>query len=78
MPSTWSPGKDYKVISFQGEPERIAALVNGDIKAALISVPHVPQALDAGMKVLLRTGDYIPRAGGAIWTMKPYRRRAPR
>ena len=24
-------GKDYKVISFQGEPERIAALVNGDI-----------------------------------------------
>ena len=26
-------GKDYKVISFQGEPERIAALVNGDIQA---------------------------------------------
>ena len=24
-------GKDYKVISFQGEPERIAALINGDI-----------------------------------------------
>jgi NitT/TauT family transport system substrate-binding protein len=67
-----SPGKDYKVISFQGEAERIAALVNGDIKAALISVPHVPRALDAGMKVLLRTGDYIPRAGGAIWTMKPW------
>ena len=36
-------GKDYKVISFQGEPERIAALVNGDIEAALISVPHAPQ-----------------------------------
>jgi NitT/TauT family transport system substrate-binding protein len=65
-------GKDYKVISFQGEQERIAALINGDIKAALISVPHVPRALSAGMKVLLRTGDYIPRAGGAIWTMKPY------
>ena len=26
-------GRDYKVISFQGEPERIAALVNGDIDA---------------------------------------------
>ena len=30
-------GKDYKVISFQGETERIAALVNNDIEAALIS-----------------------------------------
>jgi ABC-type nitrate/sulfonate/bicarbonate transport system substrate-binding protein len=63
-------GKDYKVISFQGEPERIAALVNGDIAAALISVPHAPRALNAGMKVLLRTGDYISRAGGTIWTRK--------
>jgi NitT/TauT family transport system substrate-binding protein len=65
-------GKDYKVISFQGEQERIAALINGDIKAALISVPHVPRAMTAGTKVLLRTGDYIPRAGGSVWTMKPY------
>ncbi len=63
-------GKDYKVISFQGEPERIAALVNGDIAAALISVPHAPRALNAGMKVLLRTGDYISRAGGTMWTRK--------
>ena len=31
-------GKDYKVISFQGEPERIAALINGDIQGALVSV----------------------------------------
>ena len=57
-------GKDYKVISFQGEAERMAALINGDIQAALVSVPSVPRALDAGLKVLLRTGDYIPRAGG--------------
>ena len=71
-------GKDYKVISFQGEPERIAALVNGDIQAALISVPHAPRALGAGMKILLRTGDYIQRAGGTMWTMKAYRRRASR
>ena len=27
-------GKDYKVISFQGEPERIAALINNDIQGA--------------------------------------------
>ena len=63
-------GKDYKVISFQDEAARIAALVNGDIQGALISAPRVPQAMKAGLKVLLRTGDYIPRAGGTIWTMK--------
>jgi NitT/TauT family transport system substrate-binding protein len=64
--------KDYKVISFPGEPERIAALVNGDIQAALISVPHAPKAINAGMKILLRTGDYIQRAGGTFWTRKAY------
>ncbi len=63
-------GKDYKVISFQGETERIAALINGDIVAALISVPHAPKALNAGMKILLRTGDHIQRAGGTYWTRK--------
>jgi ABC-type nitrate/sulfonate/bicarbonate transport system substrate-binding protein len=64
--------KDYKVISFQGETERIAALVNGDIQAALISVPHAPKALNAGMKILVRTGDYIQRAGGSLWARKAY------
>jgi NitT/TauT family transport system substrate-binding protein len=65
-------GKDYKVISFQGETERIAALVNGDIDAALISVPHAPKAVNAGMKILVRTGDHIQRAGGALWARKAY------
>jgi NitT/TauT family transport system substrate-binding protein len=65
-------GKDYKVISFQGEAERVAALVNGDIDAALLSVPHVPKALNAGMKVLVRTGDYIQRAGGTLWARKAF------
>jgi NitT/TauT family transport system substrate-binding protein len=65
-------GKDYKVISFQAEPERIAALINGDIQAALLSAPHAAKAEGAGMKVLLRTGDYMPRAGGAIWARKSF------
>jgi len=65
-------GKDYKVISFQGETERIAALINGDIQGALISVPHAPKALNAGMKILIRTGDYIQRAGGSLWARKAY------
>ncbi len=29
-------------------------------------------ALGAGMKVLIRTGDYIQRAGGSMWTMKSF------
>jgi len=70
-------GKDYKVISFQGEAERIAALVNGDIQGALISAPRVPQAMKVGLKVLLRTGDYLPRAGGTFWTMRPYAEKNP-
>jgi NitT/TauT family transport system substrate-binding protein len=65
-------GKDYKVISFQGEPERVAAMINGDVDAALVSVPHVPRALAAGMKVLVRCGDYIQRAGGTFWAPKDF------
>jgi ABC-type nitrate/sulfonate/bicarbonate transport system substrate-binding protein len=65
-------GKDYKVISFQGEADRIGALVNGDIAGALISVPHAAKAVGAGMKVLLRTGDYIARAGGSFWAKKEF------
>jgi NitT/TauT family transport system substrate-binding protein len=66
------PGKDYKVISFPGEPERIAALINGDIQGALLSVPSAPRVVGAGMKILIRTGDYIQRAGGTLWTTKAY------
>jgi NitT/TauT family transport system substrate-binding protein len=65
-------GKDYKVISFQGEADRIAALINGDIQGALLSVPHAVKAVGAGMKVLVRIGDHIPRAGGSIWAMEKF------
>jgi NitT/TauT family transport system substrate-binding protein len=65
-------GRDYKVISFQGEPERIAAMVNDDIQGASLSVPHAVVAAKTGLKVLLRTGDYIPRAGGTIWCMQSF------
>jgi ABC-type nitrate/sulfonate/bicarbonate transport system substrate-binding protein len=63
-------GRDYKVISFQGEPERIAAMVNNDIQGALLSIPHAVVAATTGLKILLRTGDYIPRAGGTVWCMQ--------
>jgi len=65
-------GKDYKVISFQGEAERIAAMSNNDIQGASLSIPHAIVAEKAGLKVLLRTGDYIPRAGGTIWCMQSF------
>ena len=50
-------GKDYKVISFRGEPERIAALINGDIQGALLSFPHAARAKVRGFKVLVKTPD---------------------
>jgi NitT/TauT family transport system substrate-binding protein len=65
-------GKDYKVISFQGEAERIAALSNDDIQGAALSIPHAVVAEQTGLKVLLRTGDYIPRAGGTIFCMQSF------
>ena len=65
-------GKDYKVISFQAEPERIAALSNNDIQGAGLSIPHAVVAQQAGLKILLRTGDFIPRAGGTIFCMQSF------
>ena len=64
--------KDYKVISFQGDQAKLAALVNGDIQGALLSAPNAAKAAAHGMKVLIRTGDYIPRAGGCFWGRKEF------
>ncbi|MFQ5849100.1 MAG: ABC transporter substrate-binding protein [Candidatus Binatia bacterium] len=66
------PGRDYKVISFRGEAERIAALINGDIQAGILSFPHAAKAKVAGFKVLLKTGTYLPRIGGSFWTHRDY------
>lgn len=65
-------GKDYKVISFQGEPERIAAMINGDIQGSSMSIPEAAASVAAGLKVLIRCGDYIQRAGGTIWGLTSY------
>lgn len=71
------PGKDYKVISFRGEPERIAALINGDIQGAILSFPHAARAKVKGFKVLVRTGEYLPRIGGTFWTHRDYLEKNP-
>ena len=66
------PGKDYKVISFRGEAERIAAMINGDIHAGLLTFPHAAKAKLAGFKVVLKTGQYLPRIGGSFWVHNDY------
>ncbi len=65
-------GRDYKVISLPGDPERIAALLNKDIDAAMVSSPQAVRAVQAGMKIVLRTGDHLPRVGGCFWVPEEY------
>src|ERR1041385_9576071 len=66
------PGKDYKVISFTGEPDRVAALIQGSIQGGVLSFPHAARAEKEGMKILVRTGDYLPRLGGTFLTHKDF------
>ncbi|HKT20563.1 MAG TPA: ABC transporter substrate-binding protein [Stellaceae bacterium] len=71
------PGKDYKVISFQRQADEVAALINGDVQAALLTPAAMVKAEKAGFKVLIRTGEFLPRLGGTLWTMKPYAEQHP-
>jgi len=66
------PGKDYKVITFNAETDRVAALINKSIHAAILSFPHAARAEKAGMKILVKTGDYIPRLGGTFITHRDF------
>jgi len=65
-------GRDYNVISFQGEADVLAALVNGSVSCALLTFPHAAKAMTAGFHILLRTGDYLPRLGPCWVTEKYY------
>ena len=71
------PGKDYKVISFQAESDRVAALINGTVTAALMSFPTASRAQAVGFKMLLKTGQYLPRVGGCIWTRAEFVEKNP-
>ena len=64
------PGKDYKIISFTAESDRVAALIAGSIQGALLQFAHAAIAEQSGMKILVRIGDYIPRLGGTFWVHK--------
>ena len=65
-------GRDYKVISFQGEAERLAALINGSIQGGLLSFPNAAKAAVKGFKILVKTGEYLPRVGGSFWVTGKY------
>jgi ABC-type nitrate/sulfonate/bicarbonate transport system substrate-binding protein len=65
-------GRDYKVISLPGDPERIAALLNKDIDAAMVSTAQGMRAVQSGMKIVLRTGDHLVRVGGCFWVPEEY------
>lgn len=71
------PGRDYKVISFQRQPDEVAALINGDVQAALLTPAAMVKAEKSGFKALIRTGEFLPRLGGTIWTLRPYAEQHP-
>lgn len=63
-------GRNYKGMSFAGEPRRLAALTDGLVQAALLSFPYAAKARAAGSRLLFRTGAYRPRLDGAFWTSR--------
>ncbi len=65
-------GRDYSVISFQDEPGRIAAMINGNIQGALLTFPHAAKVQKVGYRILIKTGEYLPRVGGTFWVTEDY------
>lgn len=65
-------GEDYNVIAMPAEPDRVAALINGNVDGALLTFPHAAKAQKAGYKILLKTGRYLPRVGGTFWVTEKY------
>src|SRR5262249_38799085 len=55
-----------------GDPERVAALLNKDIDAAMVSTAQGIRAVEGGMKIVLRTGDHLKRVGGCFWVADDY------
>ena len=65
-------GRDYKVLSLPGDPERVGALLNKDIDAAMVSTAQAIRAVEGGMNIVLRTGDHLQRVGGCFWVAEDW------
>jgi ABC-type nitrate/sulfonate/bicarbonate transport system substrate-binding protein len=51
---------DYQLLSVGGSPERYAALLSGQVGAALLSQPFDLQAIRQGFQPLARSSDVVP------------------
>ncbi len=68
---------DYKAVSMPDETSRIAALVDGKIEGALVSLNRVPKAGVEGLDVILKIGHYAPQLEGAYWVSATYLEKNP-
>ena len=53
------PGS-YELRVYGGSPQRYQALVDGEVDAALLSPPTSRRSLDAGMRQVAHSADYLP------------------
>jgi ABC-type nitrate/sulfonate/bicarbonate transport system substrate-binding protein len=65
-------GNDYRITTIPNEPDRLAALENGEIQASLFSLIYAAKAQARGFRRLFRSGTFAPRVKGAVWTRKEY------
>ena len=62
------PGEDYQAVAIPSEKDRLSALEDGDIQAGLFSLIYAAKAEARGFRRLIRTGVFLPRIQGTIWT----------
>ena len=62
------PDEDYQAIAIPSERDRLAALENGEIQAGLFSPIFAAKAEARGFRRLIKTGVFLPRLQGTIWT----------
>ena len=65
-------GEDNQAFSIPAEKDRFTALEKGHIQAGLFSFTYAAKAEARGFRRLLRTGTFLPRVKGAVWTTASY------
>ena len=65
-------GRDYKLISIPRVVDRIAALENGEIHGAVLSIADAAKAGVSGFPNFLPSGNGASQLNGAYWVRLPY------